>query len=826
MSKNYSDTDALKIFSLGDSKSLENETVCSLPPFLKSIREQEKKFISERKSAFIQKIDESLFEMADRATSNEEKNGYLDSVREVRIWQHQLLRELHVDIDQAFNGLMKCEDETPRMQKAPGNTEKIQLSLVNNDELEEIIAIDVAVAKANQLFCSTVQSLSLCFDSLVPCKVNSKNNPVGPEVLSALFKNRAAALNIDIRSKIVMYKVFDKQVLSELGSLYKSIIRIMSDHDIALPTVNQPPKRNTEAYVGNKTNNIQSKTNEIDTKRPEANHANSESGSSYVTSASLYKKDVAENINVSRGVSDNYSVLDLPNSGGRSNNLVSLLSALQHQPQGLVKSEEKVHDLLYKLTSSGAAGGSLKINESENEVLTIFENIFTQALEDVSLPQKVKSSISQLQIPLTKVALLDSEFLSQSEHSARRLLNELMSSALHLQDNSVSSGGNPLARKINQIITYIVRNFDTNVKVFDESLVDFLEFKERYERRANLVEKRIVEAENGKATFEKTQSLVNAVLNTYFYGRKFPGFLQDLIGKGWKSYLTYTALKYGVRSHELSEGIKTLRNVLSSTRFPKTDIQRKRLLKASPVLVKRLRRGLKLISYDPTDIDQWLNHLEDLHLVLVKNDSVKHSQEFPVRLAEAFKNSSDVIDSEEEHRQFSSSTSNEEKNTAEGVHVSDSETSTHEVAESVTEPKSTISEIANPEIYKPEISKPEISKVELENSAKKQIVGEELQTLAADDPQVLQVESFVKGAWFEFELDDRTLRCRFAALIPPTGQYVFVNHSGMKVLQNTKIELAHLLKQKKLRPLDSCALFDRTLETIVAEFKKKKNMVS
>src|SRR5690606_28053216 len=86
------------------------------------------------------------------------------------------------------------------------------LSLVNNDDLEEMVAMESTVSRANTDYGEAVQQISLRLDSLVPIKVYQKNNPIGPDVLCASFMAQAKKLDVDIKAKLVLFKLFDKVV--------------------------------------------------------------------------------------------------------------------------------------------------------------------------------------------------------------------------------------------------------------------------------------------------------------------------------------------------------------------------------------------------------------------------------------------------------------------------------------------------------------------------------------------------------------------------------------------------------------------------------------
>ncbi|MCP1516325.1 hypothetical protein J2Y74_000635 [Pseudomonas migulae] len=93
--------------------------------------------------------------------------------------------------------------------------------------------------------------------------------------------------------------------------------------------------------------------------------------------------------------------------------------------------------------------------------------------------------------------------------------------------------------------------------------------------------------------------------------------------------------------------------------------------------------------------------------------------------------------------------------------------------------------------------------------------------LPADDPGLLQVDQLHAGCWVEFQEDEEnTLRCKLAAIIEATGKYIFVNRTGMKVLERSRTGLALDFRRGAVRTLDDTLLFDRALESVVGNLRR------
>lgn len=93
--------------------------------------------------------------------------------------------------------------------------------------------------------------------------------------------------------------------------------------------------------------------------------------------------------------------------------------------------------------------------------------------------------------------------------------------------------------------------------------------------------------------------------------------------------------------------------------------------------------------------------------------------------------------------------------------------------------------------------------------------------LPADDAGLLQVDQLRPGGWVEFQEDEEnTLRCKLAAIIDATGNYIFVDRTGMKVLERSRTGLALEFRRGAVRTLDDTLLFDRALESVIGNLQR------
>ncbi len=775
-------TDRAKVIQLEPEIQRQSRArLARLPASVHAVHEKGKTLVLDLLRSFFEQADDSLFDLADRALNNQEQNIYFDSMREVRVQRRNIEKRFAESIDEAFAALTAAQ--SPNVAEARDEHISAEsLALVQNDELEEMVAMDSSIARANNAFAEAVQQISLRLDSLVPVKVYQKNNPLGPDVICAAFMNQAKRLEIDIKAKLVLFKLFDKTVVNQMGEVYKTINQILIDHNVlpSLQGTNRPQRPEaTPSHVPASESMAQYY-------RPSAGSTNPEL-------LAILQQVLGDEVFHSGGAQSQGSNMEphqefqIPAGQAQLLNLLSLAQRMPAVQEHSAKASVNVQRLLGALEQK--RGVQADVGRVDSEVINLVTMLFEFILEDRSLAAPMKALISRLQIPILKVAIVDKTFFTKGGHAARRLLNEMSSAALGWHGDVDGKKKDPLYEKMQDIVDRLLTDFDADVGIFSELLIDFTSFLEKEKRRAAVLERRTLDAEDGKARAELARNRVNAEVESRIEGRQLPSVVDRLVKDAWSNVLFVTALKYGYDSKEWQQGIATLDELLWSVQPPQSGDDRQRLIKLVPILLKQLRAGLDTISYNPFEMSELFKALQATHLACIKGQ--------PVAVE------SDSVLSEPADHDMDN--------------VIDRTIVPAPVALSNDVVDGTPAAVQNVEAVQ-DIQAPQAPA----NEARVNKALEEEGDLPDDDPHMRQVEGFSQGSWFEMHIDDSSnpARCRLAAFIKPLGKYIFVNRNGMKVAEKNRSELARALKQGSLRPLDNSILFDRALETVITSLRK------
>lgn len=93
---------------------------------------------------------------------------------------------------------------------------------------------------------------------------------------------------------------------------------------------------------------------------------------------------------------------------------------------------------------------------------------------------------------------------------------------------------------------------------------------------------------------------------------------------------------------------------------------------------------------------------------------------------------------------------------------------------------------------------------------------------AAVSEFITKIDQLEIGNWVEFRLvNGASFRCKLSAIIEEADCFVFVNRMGLKVIEKTRVELAHELRRGRLTMLEQGALIDRALNAVVGSLRAK-----
>lgn len=805
-------------FSTKSRKSDSSSEFRPLPVLIKDIQticidELEGKLLNMLNTA-----DDRLFDMAE----NSYNNAQFDAMRLLRIKREGLTtsfkQELLNNFKQTLGKIVDSDYDSDNVEELSFEN----IALVKDDDLEEDIATDAMVNKAKTSNQNALEHIRIRMDTIISDKsIDQANNPLEPAYICDAFRVAAQTLDLDIASLLVIYKLFDRSVISQLESLYQKINQFFIDKGI-LPELKVGPIRNRATAT-----NKQPKAQDIIDSLP-INETDEFSESTIAQKAAppvnqaevlgiiqqlLSDTRAVKRTNSSSMYSDTQSQipqLDDVSGDNRPFNTQQLLRALSNiqVKQAPIASEaEQVQPINLRdylgaqLPNTNYVGGEERLGRFNEDMIDIVSMLFDFILEDENLKPQIKSIIARLQIPMLKVSLVDKSFLSNRRHPARVLLNELARAGLSWDEKDRSAQA--MFDKILAIAERIMQEFSEDVSLFSELLQDFLAFKEQNQQRAKIFERRTREAEVGKARSESARSTVNKTLTAVCKGRAVPEVVKAILKKVWSHAMLLERLKDNEESWK--RRVKVAQLLVWSVQPISTAEELEKLISKVPILVKSLRKGMDLISYSPIESSHLLEQLETYHRELIKGvkDSINQQDAEEILRLPAIDVTLDTLVSDD---------------IIEPPFVSENSTSATAIESPVNET------VIEDTVIKDTV----IKDIVIEDIGFSQQETGEVQKQLSDEPIHIDsnisqtVEQLRAGSWVELKIEGEFKRCKLAARITTTGKYIFVNRNGMKMAEFLTDELCQYLQLGNMKIFDDEALFDRALESVISNLRSMK----
>ncbi|MFA0811061.1 DUF1631 domain-containing protein [Microbulbifer epialgicus] len=766
-----------------------------LPSTVALLKEKASVQLFERVKALFGKVDDSLFAMAERAHGQEEQDGLFQALRLLRVERRNIAERFVSNVQRAFQ-LRQEEQAEPSF--ASDN-----LSLVHNDDLEQLVAADTMVANAKRDFAEPLTELCLRLDTLYAVKVYDKNNPLGPDVICDAFVEAIQELDLYIRARLTLLKKFEQTVMQQLRDFYEFCNQLLVEQGV-LPSLREQQRaaRQRPVYPGG---------------RNPVNGNVGPASAAGIGAAADGSGQVAQGVPVNGHfapglVPATAGMAPMP-AGDLLTHLGALQSGAHYQDSGAAQLLN-VGDLLQqRLVEENQAASLAKV---DSDVIKLVEMLFSFILEDRSLATPIKSQLGRLQLPLLKVAIADKSFFSKGGHPARKLLNELADAATGWQATDRYES-DPLYNEVSQIVERVLSEFDQDINIFSSLLESLREFIIRERKRAEMLERRVVDEADGRAKTQAARARVAAVMDALMAERDLPPVVQDWLQKVWNNVLFLTCVKEGTESEAWSRDVRTARDLVWSVQAPMPD-SRKQLLSLLPVLQEHLREGVEALSYNTFEARTLFAGLKEVYrerfalaqrLTEERERQVKEQVEREVRAATATEQLAEIP------QEITTETLQPEVITAENSHP-------QPVAElnvdSVTEAGVEVQEVAVPQMEELEqaVAQAEVAAISPEQ--------EGLVPLEEDDPHWQMTFRLAQGSWFELKRsEEEQFRCRLAAVIRDIDQFIFVNRNGAKVAEFARLELAHALRSAQLLPLDDGMLFERALQSVIGNVRKKRS---
>lgn len=731
------------------------------------------------------KADDLLFERSNSGAAD--ASDYFNALRELRLRRQQIEQRFQARFAEAYNKrLRRGPQVAPQLATAQGAH---GLSLIDEKELEESLAIEGLIGKSKERFRTPLYALTQRYQLIVDGAVIDEDlHPLAPDVICHAFRDAFDGIELNVAIKLILYKLFEQHTLKELGTLYEAVNTLLVDAGI-LPQLKSvaPPRPESSGTAAGPAAPVAEPSPQ--TSSPQAGRPlDAAQGDIYQTLQQLMnlrKFGAAPSPHetggpalplgetVGAGVAYGAGYYPLIGPPLPAADLVQGLSLLQHLPPLALEAGASgvayIKSTLLQQLGEAAAGKA--IDPVHDNTIDVIGMIFEFILDEPSIPEVVKRLLNQLQIPILKVAIVDKEFFAQKQHPARRLLNTLGHASIGWNDKDEAAQRRRY-EKMEYVVDRVLKEYATDPGLFAELLDSFTAFLA--DEEDELIEDRPTEAAAEPATLPPEQLAFEA-MERRLDEIELPRSVRDFLRGTWQRVLLQVAAQEGVEGETWKRRYQTLEDLLWTMEPKKTREDQRRMAALLPRLLTALQDGMRGLACTQAEIDEVLNALQPIHMACLRGDMPAEVLPAPGRAAAPPSNEvADLIRSLQ-------TPSPGESASFDGV---------------------------------------DDYGLKLNEAVGEGVGGDEV--FPFDEPEIVedefteQAREFTIGTWMEFaQGDKKPRRVKLAWKSAVLGQYVFVDRRYKVVAEKTLHELAAELRGGRAQRVTNIGMFDRALDKVL-----------
>ena len=636
----------------------------------------------ERFTAFAKELDAQLVEYAEGAKTNQEQVDLAEEQRLLRQQFPELERYFLGYLGEGFVKFKRRElDTSTGEEKYQGD----MLSLVDNEDLEETIAISSITHRAENHYAESLWAMNQRLSVLnAGQKVNDRGNPAGPVQYCESLRKSFQRTQLSTKTKIIAYKVFDRLVVSQLADVFDDLNQYLSGKGILpnlryRPATNEaPPVPQVEEMPYEDWGDAGAEAGgEVELPEmlmpgqaapqpgfipsPDATLPTEQYQGRLVDAIRTLQNHIggfAQQPPVAGGPAAPSGAVAPPPGyvpaggaaapGGRpamvytNTQLVGALQNLQTQALSVTGQQiaEAQPGALAPQTVSGVSsqlveqlqdeeGEDGAVDPGDMHTIDLVGMLFEYMLSDDNLPDSIKALLSYLHTPFLKIAFIDKDFFEQTEHPARLLLNNMAEAGVKWVSNDGTCQYD-IYDKIKNIVSRVLEEFKNDVRLFAELLLEFSGYTKKISRRQELMERRAMEKVQGEEKLREVKIRVNEEVRARTDGKELPSAVLLMLLQPWSDYMAFLLLRYGEESDSWTRAIQVIDDVLWSIEPKEKNADKTRQLEMHDSLLDVLETGFETIGYDQAKGKKLLEALFSLQKMALQSKQVDPAPE-PMR---------------------------------------------------------------------------------------------------------------------------------------------------------------------------------------------------
>ena len=497
--------------------------------------------------------DDKLFDQAEKAQNDEERMKFMDCTKIFRTQRNDINHHFFINLNNSLKpSKLKSED-----------LEDQELSLVGQDEMEEMVAITTMHAKAINIYGEEVSNLETRLEYVEIMYTDAMaRDALDPKHICEIFQKTIENIDIAIEVKLIFYKLFDQEVCSKLGVMYKTINQIFIDNGIMPEIIMKTTKQEEVEHI----------EEEVSTQVATYYDPNENVATDFIPRT---KQEISRVVNefMTGGMTITGEEIELPESflraptkkdlDGKScyqrKEVVKALSKLQHKLSSMqghaesLTSDDIKQELLTNISNENGGVLDKQVNLLDERSIDFVGMMFGAIADDVSVSQLMTNLIYQLQVPVMKVAMNDKSMFDDEEHPARATVD-----LLTVAGKGINNEDDRLFNNLETIVDEILDEFDIDIRAFEKAVDELQEIIDKEKVLTDETERK----QQQQILQEHAKHIVITQLKMVSCNKKIPQEIRPLVLKHWSTLMLNRYIRHGRNSEQWMQAVLMLKLLL------------------------------------------------------------------------------------------------------------------------------------------------------------------------------------------------------------------------------------------------------------------------
>lgn len=557
----------------------------ALPRRVRRLLEQLYALISDETAPQLERMlaefEQQLFRQADQARNPGLQSGYLETLRLVRLRRADLIPRYLVALETALTRVR--QPVAPRSQAAvvPNFSE---LRLVDDSEIDENTVLRSIASRHESRAGLGLLLLGQRFGVLAGAPAfDAERLPVGPHRLLRIFADVCLPLQIGQESRLDLFRVFDQQVMLGYAQMVEAMNALLARENV-LPGLSFVPLRarpNATPQSEAAADAPRREPAQDKQRGPQGPASSARTGEERPHTAwpgqhaVTRAPDTTDFATLQQWLGERRELVDklrprgavaVPAAAMDTAEVLSVLTRLKDPPPGAPQPLRKIAELRQSLLEHGErpSGTVATLSRDDGDVFDLLDMLYAEIEQRLRGDATISTLLNRLQAPLLHAALQDRSLLEQTGHPALQLLNTVAEAGARW---TPSEDVDPqLHEPLRQAVDHVVEHYDDGAAVFDTANLRLQEQLQHLARKAEVSERRHVEAARGKEKLELAKRLASEAIEQHTAEQRLPRFVQALLNQAWADVLTLTLLRHGEESEAWQRQLETTRQIVSANR--------------------------------------------------------------------------------------------------------------------------------------------------------------------------------------------------------------------------------------------------------------------